>query len=76
MGEIGKIEKHEEQFCVDTTVEKQRAIKEDKEMIEMLQADTEKYEADFREQMQFAACNSSVTTLWTRNNAQSRRPMK
>jgi chromosome segregation ATPase len=54
MLEKGKKEKHEEQvqfaaykqFCDDTTVEKQRAIKEANEMIEMLQADIEKYEAD------------------------------
>merc|ERR1712100_526858 len=54
MGEKGKKEKHEEQvqfaaykqFCDDTTVEKQRAIKEANEMIEILQADIQKYEAD------------------------------
>jgi len=34
------------QFCDDTTVEKQRAIKEANEMIEILQADIQKYEAD------------------------------
>ena len=33
------------QFCDETTVEKQRPIKEANEMIEMLQADIEKYEA-------------------------------
>merc|ERR1719482_1057145 len=54
MVEKGKKEKHEgqvqfaayKQFCDDTTVEKQRAIKEANEMIEMLQADIQKYEAD------------------------------
>jgi len=54
MVEKGKKEKHEEQvqfasykqFCDDTTVEKQRAIKEANEQIEILQADIEKYEAD------------------------------
>merc|ERR1719298_23492 len=54
MVEKGKKEKHEEQvqfaaykqFCDDTTVEKQRAIKEANEMIEMLSADVQKYEAD------------------------------
>ena len=54
MVEKGKKEKHEEQvqlaafkqFCDDITVEKQRTIKETSEMIEMLQADIEKYEAD------------------------------
>merc|ERR1719475_2171 len=54
MVEKGKKEKHEEQvqfasykqFCDDTTVEKQRAIKEANEMIEILQADIQKYEAD------------------------------
>merc|ERR1719238_58193 len=34
------------QFCDDTTVEKQRAIKEANEMIEILEADIQKYEAD------------------------------
>merc|ERR1719165_14525 len=59
MVEKGKKEKHEEQvqfaaykqFCDDTTVEKQRAIKEANEMIEILQADIQKHE----EQVQFAA---------------------
>jgi chromosome segregation ATPase len=54
MVEKGKKEKHEEQvqfasykqFCDDTTVEKQRSIKEANEQIEILQADIEKYEAD------------------------------
>merc|ERR1719345_394169 len=54
MVEKGKKEKHEEQvqfntykqFCDDTTVEKQRSIKEANEMIEILQADIQKYEAD------------------------------
>merc|ERR1712159_141697 len=54
MVEKGKKEKHEEQvqfaaykqFCDDTTVEKQRAIKVANEMIEILQADIQKYEAD------------------------------
>merc|ERR1719375_1489358 len=52
----GKKEKHEEQvqfaaykqFCDDTTVDKERAIKEANEMIEMLKADIQNYavEAD------------------------------
>merc|ERR1719399_818911 len=54
MVEKGKKEKHEEQvqfaeykqFCESTSVEKQRAIKEANEMIEILQADIQKYEAD------------------------------
>merc|ERR1719345_652359 len=54
MVEKGKKEKHEEQvqfntykqFCDDTTVEKQRSIKEANEMIDILQADIQKYEAD------------------------------
>merc|ERR1719460_2780418 len=54
MLEKGKKEKHDEQvqfaaykqFCDDTTVEKQRAIKEAEEKIEMLKADIQKYEAD------------------------------
>merc|ERR1719399_1569538 len=54
MLEKGKKEKHDDQvqfaaykqFCDDTTVEKTRAIKEANEMIEILQADIQKYEAD------------------------------
>merc|ERR1719298_232278 len=54
MVEKGKKEKHEEQvqfaaykqFCDDTTVEKQRAIKEANEMIEMLKADIQQYTVD------------------------------
>merc|ERR1740133_451067 len=54
MVEKGKKEKHEEQvqfaaykqFCDDTTVEKQRSIKEANDMIEILQADIQQYEAD------------------------------
>jgi prefoldin subunit 5 len=54
MVEKGKKEKHEEQvqfasykqFCDDTSVEKQRAIKEAGDSIETLQADIQKYEAD------------------------------
>merc|ERR1719359_2665907 len=50
----GKAEKHDEQvqfasykqFCDDTTVEKQRAIKEAQETIEVLQADIAKHTAD------------------------------
>ena len=36
------------QFCDDTTVEKQRAVNEANEMVAVLQADIEKYEADGR----------------------------
>jgi len=54
MLEKGKLEKHEEQvqfaaykqFCDDTTVEKQRAIKEANQLIEVLKADIQKYAAD------------------------------
>ena len=54
MVEKGKKENLEEQvqfaaykqLCDDTTVGKQRAIKEANEMIEILQADIQKYEAD------------------------------
>merc|ERR1719313_1482200 len=50
----GKKEKHEEQvqfaaykqFCDDTSVEKQRAIEEANQMIEVLKADIQKYAAD------------------------------
>merc|ERR1719316_2439329 len=54
MVEKGKKDKHEEQvqfaaykqFCDDTTVEKNRDIKESNQMIDVLKADIEKYEAD------------------------------
>merc|ERR1719446_320723 len=54
MLEKGKKEKHDEQvqfaaykqFCDDTTVEKQRAIEEANEHIEVLKADIQKYTAD------------------------------
>merc|ERR1719399_1382974 len=54
MAEKGKKEKHEEQvqfaaykqFCDDTTVEKQRAIKEANAMMEQLSASIAKAEAD------------------------------
>jgi len=54
MLEKGKKEKHEEQvqyaaykqFCTGTTEEKQKAIKEANEMIEMLKADIQQFEAD------------------------------
>merc|ERR1712203_815573 len=52
----GKAEKHDEQvqfaaykqFCDDTTVEKQRAIKEANERIDILKADIEKYISDVK----------------------------
>jgi len=54
MVDKGKKEKHDEQvqfaaykqFCDDTSVEKQRAIKEANQQIEKLNADIQKYEAD------------------------------
>merc|ERR1719235_374731 len=54
MVEKGKKEKHDEQmqfaaykqFCDDTTVQKQRAIKEANENIDMLNADIAKYTAE------------------------------
>ena len=60
MVEKGKKEKHEEQvqfaafkqFCDDTTVEKQRTIKEANEMIEMLQDEVEMDEVEMTETLQ------------------------
>jgi len=54
MVEKGKKEKNEEQiqfaafkqFCGDTTTKKTRAIKEENEMIDMLQADISKYDSE------------------------------
>merc|ERR1711968_430038 len=70
--EKGKKEKHVEQvqfaaykqFCDDTTVEKQRAIKEANEMIEMLQADIEKYEADAAQLAKEIAQHDEDISTW------------
>merc|ERR1712164_4409 len=68
----GKKEKHEEQvqfaaykqFCDDTTVEKQRAIKEANEMIEILQADIQKYEADAAQLAKEIAKHDEDISTW------------
>merc|ERR1719473_2389934 len=65
-------EKHEEQvqfaaykqFCDDTTVEKQRAIKEANEMIEILQADIQKYEADAAQLAKEIAKHDEDISTW------------
>merc|ERR1711968_209429 len=70
--EKGKKEKHEEQvqfaaykqFCDDTTVEKQRAIKEANEMIEILQADIQKYEADAAQLAKEIAKHDEDISTW------------
>jgi len=72
MVEKGKKEKHEEQvqfasykqFCDDTTVEKQRAIKEGNEQIEILQADIEKYEADAARLAKEIATHDEDISTW------------
>jgi DNA repair exonuclease SbcCD ATPase subunit len=72
MVEKGKKEKHEEQvqfaaykqFCDDTTVEKQRAIKEGNEMIEILQADIQKYEADAAQLAKEIAKHDEDISTW------------
>jgi DNA repair exonuclease SbcCD ATPase subunit len=72
MVEKGKKEKHEEQvqfaaykqFCDDTTVEKQRAIKEANEMIEILQADIQKYEADAAQLAKEIAKHDEDISTW------------
>merc|ERR1719399_2161505 len=72
MVEKGKKEKHEEQvqfaaykqFCDDTTVEKQRAIKEANEMIEMLSADIQKYEADAARLVKEIAQHDEDISTW------------
>merc|ERR1740117_2407327 len=72
MVEKGKKEKHEEQvqfaaykqFCDDTTVEKQRSIKEANEMIEILQADIQKYEADAAQLAKEIAKHNEDISTW------------
>merc|ERR1740117_2122429 len=72
MVEKGKKEKHEEQvqfasykqFCDDTTVEKQRSIKEANQMIEILQADIQKYEADAAQLAKEIAKHDEDISTW------------
>merc|ERR1719272_1028954 len=79
MVEKGKKEKHEEQvqfntykqFCDDTTVEKQRSIKEANEMIEILQADIQKYEADAAELAKQIANHDEDISVWEGDAAAS-----
>merc|ERR1719271_1559199 len=73
MAEKGKKEKHEEQvqfaaykqFCDDTTVEKQRAIKEATAKMEQLVAAIQKAEAD-------AATLAKGSPSWTRTSRSTR----
>merc|ERR1719169_121125 len=73
MVEKGKKEKHEEQvqfaaykqFCDDTTVEKQRAIKEANEMIEMLKADIQQYTVDAETLGKEIAGHDEDISTWT-----------
>jgi len=72
MVEKGKKDKHEEQvqfaaykqFCDDTTVEKQRLIKEANEMIEVLQAHIQKFEADAARLTKEIAVHDEDITTW------------
>ena len=52
------------QFCDDTTVEKQRAIKEANEMIEILEADIQKYEADAAQLAKEIAKHDEDVSTW------------
>jgi len=69
----GKQEKHEEQvqfasfkqFCDDTTVQKQRDIKEATERIEMLKADIQKYTADAAQLTREIAGHDEDISVWT-----------
>merc|ERR1711972_671548 len=69
----GKKEKHEEQvqfaaykqFCDDTTIEKERAIKEANEKIEMLKADIAKYIADATQLTKEIAEHDADIAAWT-----------
>jgi len=69
----GKQEKHEEQvqfaaykqFCDDTTVEKQRSIKEAEETIEVLKADISKHTADAAQLTKEIAGHDADIAAWT-----------
>merc|ERR1719161_1363582 len=73
MLEKGKKEKHEEavqfaaykQFCEDTTVEKQNAIKEANDVIGTLKADIQKYEADAAQLTKEIAEHEEDIATWT-----------
>merc|ERR1712159_216546 len=52
------------QFCDDTTVEKQRSIKEANEMIEILSADIQKYEADAAKLAKEIAKHDEDISVW------------
>merc|ERR1719311_1404522 len=73
MLEKGKKEKHDEQvqfaaykqFCDDTTTEKKRAIEEANEMIEILKADIQKYEADAEQLAKEIAEHEEDIAVWT-----------
>jgi len=72
MVEKGKKEKHEEavqfatykQWCDDTTVEKQNAIKEATEKIETLKADIQQYEADAKRLTNEIAKHDTDISTW------------
>merc|ERR1719171_453666 len=72
MVEKGKKEKHEEQvqfgqykqFCDASSAEKQRSIKEANEMIEVLQADIQKYESDAAELAKQIAKHDEDISVW------------
>jgi len=73
MLEQGKAEKHEEQvqfaaykqFCDDTKVEKQRAIAEANERIDVLKADISKYTADAARLTKEIAAHDEDISVWT-----------
>merc|ERR1719482_2195936 len=73
MLEKGKKEKHDEQvqfaayklLCDDITVEKKRAIEEANEMIEILKADIQKYEADAEQLAKEIAEHEEDIAVWT-----------
>jgi len=69
----GKEEKHQEQvqfaafkqFCDDTTTDKQRAIKEAEETIEVLKADISKYISDAAQLTKEIAAHDEDIAAWT-----------
>jgi len=73
MLEHGKSEKHDEQvqfaaykqFCDDTKVEKQRAISEANERIDILKADINKYTADAARLTKEIAAHDEDISVWT-----------
>jgi cell division septum initiation protein DivIVA len=81
MADKGKKEKHDEQvqfasykqFCDDTTVEKQRRIKEANERMEKLEADIQKFTADAKRLAREIAKHDKDIATWEGDKAASQK---